>query len=252
MLSVLSPAKSLNEDHSIEGIDSPYFSSEIKSLIEILSKKSSKDLMDLMSISQALADLNVDRFKKFSSRYTAKNSKAAIYTFNGDVYRGFEAETLNEKQTNFAQKNIRILSGLYGILKPMDKMQPYRLEMGSSLKNEIGPNLYHFWGEKISQKLDKDLRGHKHKLIINLASKEYFSSIKRKALKAEVLTVDFKEYRNGALKSISFNAKKARGLMARYIVNNAIEDPQDLKGFNEEEYVFDENLSSTDKWLFTR
>ncbi len=252
MIAVLSPAKSLNEEHTIQGLDAPFFSKEVKSLIQILNKKSASDLMELMSISQNLADLNVRRFTQFSSRYTSNNSKAAIHTFNGDVYRGFDAQSLSSKQTAFCQKHVRILSGLYGVLKPMDKMQPYRLEMGSSLKNDIGPNLYHFWGDKISHRLDQDLRGHQDKTIINLASKEYFSAIKIKALKASVINVDFKEYRNGALKSISFNAKRARGLMARYMVDNELDHPDKLKGFNAENYAFDDELSTKDKWLFTR
>ncbi len=252
MLLVLSPAKSLNYDHDIQGLQLPYFRKQSLEIIELVKPKKDHDLMKLMGISQDLANLNVARFKNYSSRFTEKNSRAAIYTFNGDVYRGLDIHSLNDKDLLFAEKHVRILSGLYGLLQPMDKMQPYRLEMGTSLKNEKGNTLYKFWGDSISKKLTKDLKGTENKVLVNLASKEYFSAIDKKALKYPILNIEFKELRNGVLKVISFNAKRARGLMTRFIIEHKINDPELLKGFDVEGYHFDESKSTNTHWLFTK
>lgn len=252
MIAVLSPAKTLNETHERHGNQAPYFSSEIKQLIKILKDKSALDLSNLMDISSDLAEVNHKRYNNFKSKFTTTNSKAAIFTFNGDVYRGFDVNSLNEKDLVYANDHIRILSGLYGILKPMDKMQSYRLEMGTSLSNDLGNNLYKFWGDKIANKLSRELRSHKSQSLINLASKEYFRAIPKKSFPKQIIHIDFKELRNGELKSISFNAKKARGMMARFMVDNQLENPEDLKSFNVEDYKFDLKRSKDDNWLFIR
>jgi len=205
-----------------------------------------------MHISDKLASLNHGRYQEFSSRYTDNNSKAAIYAFKGDVYIGLDAETLSKADLTFAEKHLRILSGLYGCLRPMDKMQPYRLEMGTALKNPRGKNLYDFWREPLTKDINKTLKKNGNDLIVNLASKEYFSALDKKGLKGELIDIGFKEYRDGKLKFISFNAKKARGMMARYIIQERITTKEGLKGFNADGYGYDEELSSDKEFLFVR
>jgi len=253
MITLLSPAKSLDfSPIQHNGVSEPRLLSDTNQLIKILSKKSAKKLQKLMHISADLASENEKRFKSFDLNHTEENSKPAILAFNGDVYRGLDNANLSHEELNFAQNHIRILSGLYGLLRPMDIIQPYRLEMGTALTNRRGKNLYRFWGDRITKLLNEDLEKSWDDVIINLASKEYFSSINKKKLKGKLLTINFKEYRDDELKFISFNAKRARGLMAQYIVKNRITDREDVKGFNLENYGFSIDHSSEDNWLFVR
>lgn len=253
MIILLSPAKTLNfEQGKYDALDAPKFRKESKVLVDILKEKNAKGIQDLMHVSSKIADLNVDRFNNYSSRFTNKNSKAALFTFDGDVYKGLDAQSLTKAQTNYAQKHVRILSGLYGILKPLDKMQAYRLEMGTKLTTPLGKNLYDFWGDKITKNLNTDLKAFKEPMIINLASNEYFKSVKKDKLKARLITPNFKEYKGDDLKFISFNAKKARGLMTRYIIDQKIKDVDSLKGFDYEGYSFSEAHSKDDDLIFVR
>ena len=253
MLVVLSPAKTLDySPQSVQATKNPKFKKDAAELIEVLKTKTPKDLMKLMSIKDKLAELNYGRYQNFKKSYTEKNSKAALLAFKGDVYIGMDASTLSSKEILYAQDHVRILSGLYGILSPLDKMQPYRLEMGTSLKTERGSNLYHFWGDKVTKEINKQLKLHENKVLINLASKEYFHVVQRDNIKGKVLDINFKEIRDGKLKFISFSAKKARGLMARYIVKNKVSDIESLKGFNYENYYFDESLSNENEFIFVR
>lgn len=253
MLIVLSPSKRLNYDPAETGFrDTPEFAAKAIQLTGILKKFSVPELMNLMNINEDLASLNLSRYKAFSKEFTNDNAKAAILAFTGDVYLGLDASTLSQKQMDFAQDHLRILSGLYGILRPLDAMQPYRLEMGTSLPNRKGKNLYEFWGGEITKSLNRALKSLDSGLLVNLASKEYFSTINLKKLKAEVLEITFREYRDGKLKFLSFNAKKARGFMSRYIIQNQITSKEAIKGFNSENYHFDEALSSETNYMFVR
>ncbi len=252
MIAVLSPAKTLNEETPVSGSSTPYFRKEALELTELLKQKTPADLKKMMSISDKLALQNHERYHRFKSAFTAKNSSAAIYTFNGDVYRGFDIDTIDQKALQFADNHIRILSGLYGILKPMDRMQAYRLEMGTTLDNPKGKNLYKYWDDSVYKRIKNELRGHQYPIILNLASQEYFKVLGQIKGTIPVIHIDFKEWRKGKLVSVSFNAKKARGMMARYICDNQIENPEKLKAFDLEGYYFDENGSTDDKWLFVR
>jgi len=253
MIVLLSPAKTLNFDPTdIKAKGTPQFKDRTAELVDILKKKSAKSIGKLMHISEKLADENYARYQSFSSSYTKKNSKPALFTFKGDVYVGLEAENFTAKQIEFAQDHVRILSGLYGILKPLDKMQAYRLEMGTKLKNKKGANLYKFWGDDITNQLNKELSKEKQPVIINLASKEYYKAINPKALNAVVYDIGFKEYRNGKLMFVSFNAKKARGTMTRYIVQNKVSKVEQLKGFDVDGYHYDESLSTEKMLMFVK
>lgn len=253
MIVLLSPAKSLDYSKSkFEAIESPKFRKESKILIDLLRKYKPDGIQKLMKVSEKIANLNVERYQNYSIRYTDNNSKAALLAFDGDVYKGVDANSFTKTQINFAQKHVRILSGLYGILRPLDKMQAYRLEMGTDLKNLNGKNLYAFWGDKITKSINKELKDHKSNFIINLASNEYFKVINKSKLKAPIINVNFKEYKGDELKFISFNAKKARGLMTQYIVKNKITDPKQLIGFDYESYSYNEELSSSDNLMFVR
>jgi len=253
MIVLLSPAKSLNfERNSQNGVTQPRLLKDTEQLIKILSKKSAKSIGKLMHISDKLAEENEARYKAFALEHSADNSKPAIMAFDGGVYVGIDNETLKKEDLEFAQGHVRILSGLYGLLRANDLIQPYRLEMGTKLNNRRGPNLYKFWGDRITKMLNADLEESGNDLIVNLASKEYFSSINKKKLKGELLTINFKEYRGDDLKFISFDAKKARGLMTRYIIDNKITDKEAIKGFDRERYYFSEEHSSENEWLFVR
>jgi cytoplasmic iron level regulating protein YaaA (DUF328/UPF0246 family) len=254
MLALLSPAKTLDYSDLSKDYKAslPIFHEETQALVHKLKKQSKAKLKSLMSISDKLAEENAARYKEFGETFTKKNSKEAIFAFNGDVYRGLDAESLNKTQINYAQKHVRILSGLYGILKPLDLMQPYRLEMGTKLSTRKGKNLYEFWDDKITNSLNEEIKSHKEKAIINLASVEYFKSVKKKQLEVPVINVDFKEYRDGKLKHISFNAKRARGMMARYMAVEKVKTIEDLKEFDMEDYGFSEENSSDSKLLFVR
>lgn len=254
MITLLSPAKTLDYTPIEKRFDKtlPYFIDDTTKLVEVLRKKSKNKLKKLMHISDNIAEENYNRYQSFQEKYTDNNSKEAIFAFNGDVYRGFDAASLNKNQIKYAQKHIRILSGLYGILKPLDLMQPYRLEMGTKLSTRRGKNLYEFWKDRITKALNEELENHKEAIIINAASNEYFKSIKKNKLKAQVINVHFKEYHKDELKFISFNAKKARGLIARYIVVNKVESIKHLQAFDYEDYTYSKEHSTENDLMFIR
>lgn len=251
---VISPAKTLNYESALPftTASTPAFLKEARQIRKVLKEKSPAELMALMEISDKLAELNWQRnqSKSFGAKELGSHARQAVYAFNGDVYVGLDAYTLSEEQLRVAQEKLRILSGLYGILKPMDIIEPYRLEMGTQLQVGDFANLYAFWKEKVTRSLNKELK--KGEVLVNLASQEYFGAINAAALKAKVITPEFKEFRNGKLSIISFFAKKARGLMVRFILDQGIENPEDLKKFNYEGYGFDSTLSTASKWVFTR
>lgn len=208
--------------------------------------------MKLMGISENLADLNYQRFQHFSRPFDRSNAKPAIFAFRGDTYVGLDADTMKDADIDWAEDHFRMLSGLYGLLKPRDLMQPYRLEMGTRLENPRGKDLYAFWGDKIAKEINKLTEGHKDRSLINLASNEYFKSVKTKLLDGPVITPVFKEVKGGAAKVVGFSAKRARGMMARYMIDNRLENPQDLKKFNVDGYCYQDDLSNETEWVFTR
>ncbi|MEM7574850.1 MAG: peroxide stress protein YaaA [Bacteroidota bacterium] len=252
MIAVLSPAKTLNLEPVKTKTTQPRMLEKAEALVSELKTRTAADLQEMMHISEKLAELNRDRYQSFSTPFKKSNAKPAIHTFKGDVYLGLDAETLSEEDVDFAQKHLRMLSGLYGVLRPRDLMQAYRLEMGTKLPNAAGKDLYAFWGDEITERLQKDLRAVKSKVLLNLASQEYFKSVRPAQLKGRVLNIHFKEDRNGQLKVISFNAKKARGSMARLMIQERITDPELLKGLVVDDYVYREGLSSEDDWLFVK
>lgn len=249
---VISPSKSLDFESQFPEISysKNIFLNESKLINQILKQKSPAELSSLMDISDNLANLNWNRNKAFKTPFTANNARPAAYTFDGDVYLGLDVKTISEDKMAVLQNKLRILSGLYGVLKPLDLIQAYRLEMGTKLPVGDSKNLYDFWKLKITTALNKELK--KNEVFINLASTEYFSAVDTKLLKVAVYTPEFKEYKNGKLKIISFFAKKARGLMVRYIIDHNIETITDLKGFNYDGYCFDAALSTDKKLIFTR
>ncbi len=254
MLIVVSPAKTLDFEtkpkstiHTV-----PDFLDDSQELINKLKKFKSQDVIDLMGVSEKIADLNVERFNQWEKPFTSDNAKQAVLAFKGDVYTGLDAETMKANDFKFAQKHLRILSGLYGLLKPMDLMQPYRLEMGKKLETKRGKNLYQFWGEQITDALNSQLKSLKSDVLINLASNEYFKSVKPKLLDAEIITPAFKDYKNGDYKMISFFAKKARGMLSRYIIDNRITNADDIKSFDVDGYKFNSKMTDGKIWTFTR
>ena len=249
---VISPAKSLNLDKELPTLlfTEAVFLKQAETIQKTLKKQKPKQLMELMAISEKLADLNWQRNQDWQLPFTANNARPAIYTFDGEVYTGIDAFTLPVDKVAVLQDKLRILSGLYGILKPLDLMQAYRLEMGTSIAIGSNKNLYEFWKTSVTDYLNSDLN--KEELFVNLASNEYFSAVDAKKLKVPVITPEFKDYKDGKLKMISFFAKKARGLMVRYIIDTNAESVDDLKGFNYEGYAFDANLSDGNKLVFTR
>lgn len=253
MLLLISPAKTLDfEPTGFKQKTKSRFLKESQVLIDVLKKKSPNDIKKLMKVSDKIATLNVDRYQNFKTPFNLKNAKQAMYAFRGDVYTGLDADSFNEKEIAFAQDHLRILSGLYGLLRPLDLMQPYRLEMGTKLSNGHGKNLYEFWDDKITKVINKDLKATGSKAIINLASMEYFKSVQSKDLKGDLYNIAFKEEKNGQFKIVAFFAKKARGMMCHYIIKNKITNPKHLVGFDYDNYVFNENLSSEREFVFTR
>ena len=254
MLFLLSPAKALDYDTPAGDVPhtQPLFVPRAAALIEILKTKSPQEIASLMDLSDALAALNVARYEAWSQKFTAKNSKPAVLAFNGDVYEGLDAKSLSAKQLDWAQNHVAILSGLYGVLRPLDWMQPYRLEMGTALANERGNNLYKFWGSDIAAYLNERLKADKEPIVINLASQEYFKAVDRKTLQARVVECVFEDYKGGKYKVISFNAKRARGLMTRYAITTQAKTPKALEGFNLEGYAFDAAVSEPDRKVFRR
>jgi cytoplasmic iron level regulating protein YaaA (DUF328/UPF0246 family) len=254
MLIVLSPAKTLDYDTpaSTERHTMPDFIEHSAQLIDTLKQLSPDQVASLMGISDALAALNVGRFASWSRKFSRNNAKQAVLAFNGDVYEGLQAATLSARQLDYTQSHIRILSGLYGVLRPLDLMQPYRLEMGTRLANPRGKDLYAFWGGLVTEALNRELAAHKSEVLVNLASDEYFKAVKPKLLAARLVTPVFEDWKGGRYKIISFYAKRARGLMARYAAQNGITQPEKLKSFDSEGYAYDATASNEHSWVFRR
>ena len=254
MLLVLSPAKSLDfESPSITtDYTLPQFIEESATLVKELKKLSLKDVAELMSISDKLAALNVARFSEWSKKFSNENSKQSILAFNGDVYDGLNASAFDKKKLAFAQDHIRILSGLYGVLRPLDLMQPYRLEMGTSFVNKKGKDLYAFWGDKVSLNLKSELESHKNPFLLNLASDEYFKVINPKVLDVEIISPIFQDEKDGKYKIISFYAKRARGLMAKFVVENKIDHPKGIEDFDLDGYKISPKESKPNSPVFRR
>ena len=255
MLIIISPAKSLDyttdlpfEIHSSR----PRLHPNSLELVSILKEFKPEDLMKLMDISHDLAQINFQRYKSFSTRYTPKNSKPALYAFDGDVYLGLDAYSLSHEEALYANDHLRILSGLYGLLSPFDMLQPYRLEMGTKLPNPKGNNLYQYWGDTITKLLNKDLQKSKDSYVVNLASEEYGKAVQWSKLKKPVINIHFKEEHLGKLRFVSFNAKKARGMMSRFIIQNQVKDLETLKNFSEGGYLLNEEGSTARDLLFVK
>lgn len=249
---VISPAKSLNYESALPTTSSTdnIFLSEAQQLNRLLKKKSVKALSELMHISPNLGQLNYERNQEWSPPFTAENARPAIYAFSGDVYRGIDPYSIPVSKLDILQHSVRIISGLYGLLKPLDLMQPYRLEMGTKLSVGKSKNLYEFWRKKVTTALNEELE--EGELFVNLASQEYFKAIDVKTLKVPVIHVDFKEFKNGQYKTIAIFAKLARGYMTRHIIDNVVETVEGLKTFTTDGYAFDANLSTDTKLVFTR
>lgn len=251
---LLSPAKALDYDtpaHIAEHTK-PLFVRQSTELIEVLKTKSPQQISTLMKLSDALSGLNVARYQAWSPQFTVKNSKQAVLAFNGDVYEGLNAKSLSEQQLVWAQEHVCILSGLYGVLRPLDWMQPYRLEMGTALATEKGKNLYQYWGTQVADHLNTRAAGDTSPVIVNLASEEYFKVVDRKALKARVVTCVFEEFRGDKYKIISFMAKRARGLMVRFAIEQKLVSVKKLEAFDAEGYCFNAEASSPDRLVFRR
>lgn len=254
MLILISPAKTLDFENKAPTTQKtqPELLTHSKSLISELKNLSVKEISSLMGISEKLSDLNYGRFQTWKTPFNLKNAKQALYAFQGDVYVGLEAEEWSKADVSFAQDHLRILSGLYGLLKPLDLIQPYRLEMGTKFKTSRGKNLYEFWGSQITEAVEKDFKSKKGNILINLASNEYYKSIKEKELKCEVVTPVFKDFKSGQYKVISFLAKKARGRMAAYVIQNRLKSVDELKNFDLDGYSFNAKLSKGKELVFTR
>tara|TARA_B100002003_G_scaffold64348_1_gene59768 strand:+ start:334 stop:1086 length:753 start_codon:yes stop_codon:yes gene_type:complete len=249
MLAIISPSKTQDFSSSrVKTFSEARQLTQTQELIDVLKNKTQVQISKLMMLSDKLSKLNFDRFQAFKTPFSLDNAKQALLAFKGDVYNGIDAPSLSLEDLKFAQNNVRMISGLYGVLRPLDLIQPYRLEMGTKLSNKNGGNLYDYWGNEISEVLNDDEQG----LIINLASNEYFKSIDKKTLKAQILDVVFKEKKNDADKVIGIYAKRARGLMVNYIIRNRITDPKALKNFSDEGYQYDETLSSDSSWVYIR
>ena len=249
MLAVISPSKT--QDFSSSNVDVFTKTRQIEQsqiLIDLLKTKTQSEIASLMSISDKLSKLNFDRFQTFSTPFTLTNAKQALLAFKGDVYNGIDAPNLSSQDLDFAQSCVRMLSGLYGVIRPLDLIQPYRLEMGTRLENDKGKNLYKFWSDKISQILNED----ESSVIINLASNEYFKGIDKKSLNAKIINIAFKELKGDTYKIIGIYAKRARGLMVNYMIKNRITKSDDLKNFNVEDYKFRQDMSDESTWVFTR
>ncbi len=253
MIIVISPSKTLDfsanpfHPHTL-----PRQLDNSQELIDTVKQFSVGELADLMKLSEKLSQLNWQRYRDFKRPFTLDNSKQALLSFKGDVYGGIDADNYSADDFAFAQKHLRILSGLYGALRPLDLIQPYRLEMGTRLANNNGKNLYEFWGDQVTELINKDLENQETPLLINLASNEYFKVIKPKVLQVPVLTLNFKENKAGVYKTIGIHAKRARGLMTDFMIKNRVTDANQIKAFSDSEYVFNEGLSSEKEWVFSR
>ncbi len=249
MLILLSPSKKLDFSFKNNILPTkPNFLNEANSLIKNLKKLSEKEIRSLMKLSVKLTELNQQRYQAFSTKFDNDNARQAVFAFKGDVYNGLQAENFSDNELKYAQENLRILSGLYGILRPLDLIQPYRLEMGSKLKNQNGKNLYEFWDDKITDELNEA----NSDTLINLASNEYFKAIKPQKFNGRIITCNFKEYKNGGYKIIMIFAKRARGLMANYIIKNRLQQAEKLKNFDIDGYLFKAELSDENNWIFAR
>lgn len=254
MLTLLSPAKKLDLEPvhlPIEGTQ-PGLQKNAAEIARIAKTKTAEDLKSLMKLSDSLANLNAERFRAFVLNGRSNTAKPAAFTFNGNVYEGLDIASFDKDDLNFAQEHLRILSGLYGVLKPLDLIQPYRLEMGSKFETPKAKNLYGFWGTKLSEYLNRDLSAQSDKTILNLASNEYFKAVDKKMLDAPVLSAKFLNIKDGKARNLMYYAKRARGLMANWVVQNRIDQANDLAGFNLENYQFDKSLSSDAELVFTR
>ena len=254
MLMLLSPSKTLDYETptTTDSFSIPEFLEKSSELVKVMKEKSFLDLMELMEVSQKISELNVERFNQWKLPFSTKNAKQAVLAFKGDVYTGLDASALSENRLTYTQSHLRILSGLYGLLRPLDLMQPYRLEMGLKLKTKNNNNLYQFWGEKITDKLNVLLAKQVEPVLINLSSNEYFKSVQKKNLDGRLITPEFKELKNGKYKMISFFAKKARGLMVRFAIDHNIQKAEVLQNFDYDGYHFNLELSQADKWVFSR
>ena len=254
MLIIISPAKKLDFKSPIitDEFSHPELLEHSQILINHCQKLTPANLSSLMKISDKLAGLNVARFGQWTQPFTPQNARQALLAFNGDVYSGLDVGSFSQADFNFTQQHLRILSGLYGLLKPLDLMQAYRLEMGTKLNNSRGNNLYQFWGDIITNKINEALVAQNDELLINLASNEYFKSVKPAKINGTIITPIFKDWKNGQYKIISFFAKKARGYMARYIIQNKLTNQEQLKAFNTADYNFNADLTKGNNWVFTR
>ncbi|WP_433885269.1 peroxide stress protein YaaA [Pseudomonas vranovensis] len=254
MLTVISPAKTLDYETPpvTQRYTQPQYLDDSQELIVQLRELSPAQISELMHLSDKLAGLNAARFGSWTPAFTPDNAKQALLAFKGDVYTGLDAQSLSEDDFSYAQEHLRMLSGLYGLLRPLDLMQPYRLEMGTKLANARGKDLYAFWGTRISEWLNQALAEQGDDLLLNLASNEYFSAVKRNALKARVINTEFRDFKNGQYKIISFYAKKARGMMSRFVIQKRINDPEQLKQFDVQGYYYSAELSKADNLVFLR
>ncbi len=254
MIVLLSPSKTMNfeDNFQFDKATQPEFLDDALKLVDRMRNYSPEDLGKLLAINDKLAKLNFDRYQSFKTPFKQDNARQAILAYRGDVYDGIAISSYSKADFEFAQEQVRILSGLYGILRPLDLIQPYRLEMSTPLTNERGDNLYQFWGEKLTQNVNEDIQHHETKYVINLASNEYFKALDPEQLKANLITPVFKDNKNGKYKTIAIYAKKARGYMTDYIIRNGIKDPEALKGFDRDGYLYNEHLSTTTEWVFTR
>ncbi len=254
MLLLLSPAKTLDYEREIPPVTptTPKYAARALELIDVLREHDADGIAALMDLSPALAELNVARYRDFSARHTARNSRPAVYAFDGDVYGGLDASSLDADDIAWAQDHVVILSGLYGVLRPLDRMQPYRLEMGTRLATPRGKDLYAWWGAEIAKHLDARLRGDPAPLVVNLASEEYFRAIDRRALQSPLVHCVFEDWKAGAWKIIGFHAKRARGLMARHAIRSRARTARDLCSFAAEGYAWDASASGPDRLVFRR
>lgn len=254
MLALISPAKTLDYETTLpsSNFTQPRLLDQSEQLIEVCRELSASQLVSLMSVSEKIAQLNVARFQDWQTEFDFANARQAIFAFKGDVYTGLDAYALNDSQLDFAQQHLRMLSGLYGLLRPLDLMMPYRLEMGTKLQNPRGSNLYEFWGKRITDLIQQDLQHTNSQILLNLASDEYYKAVEESALDAQIIKPVFLDQKNGKYKVISFYAKKARGLMARFVIEQQIQQVEDLKAFNSEGYYFDAENSNAKELVFKR
>lgn len=254
MLALISPAKTLDYETALptDTYTQPRLLEQSQQLIDVCSKLSATEIASLMTLSEKIANLNVERFRDWNAEFDFSNARQALFAFKGDVYTGLDAYHLKDHDIDFAQQHLRMLSGLYGLLRPLDLMMPYRLEMGTKLKNSRGNNLYEFWGSIITDQINQDLAEIDAKLLVNLASDEYYKSVNEKKIQAEIIKPVFLDQKNGKYKVISFYAKKARGLMARYLIENKLSQVEQLKAFDSEGYYFDAESSSDKELVFKR